>query len=115
MRETKMITMRTFDKDGVLGAWEGDWCLVVWVKGSNNGDTPIEHHVQHPLIHPSVWANYSFLGFGHYTFLDDTQSRRKFQCHEKHFSQKHQKMMMLLDFTTSAQSSVLTIIIVQNT
>ena len=46
-----MITMRTFDKDGVLGAWEGDRGLVVWVKGSNNGDAPIEHHVQHPIIH----------------------------------------------------------------
>ena len=92
MRETKMITMRTFDKDGVLGAWEGDRGLVVWVKGSNNGDTPIEHQVQHPIIHTFS----DFLQFGPsivflvlatlVSWIADTESRTKCQCHEKHFT-----------------------------
>ena len=80
MKETKMITMRTFDKDGVLGAWEGNRGLVVWVKGGNNGDAPIEHHVQHPLIQtcsdflrffgPRIVSLADSKGFGHYSVLD---------------------------------------------
>ena len=48
-KETNVKTMKTFDKDGVLGAWEGDRGLVVWVEGGHDGDAPVEHHVQHPL------------------------------------------------------------------
>ena len=39
---------KTFDKDGMLGAWEGNRGLVVWIEGGNDGDAPVENHVQHP-------------------------------------------------------------------
>ena len=53
--------MKTFDKDGVLGAWEGDRGLVVWVKGGNDGDAPVKHHIQHPLTPRPLFAQFRFL------------------------------------------------------
>ena len=57
---------KTFDKDGMLGAWEGNRGLVVWIEGGNDGDAPVENHVQHPRLQ-IFHTSYSFLGS--YRFL----------------------------------------------
>ena len=57
---------KTFDKDGMLGAWEGNRGLVVWIEGGNDGDAPVENHVQHPRLQ-IFHTSYSFPGS--YRFL----------------------------------------------
>ena len=85
--------MKTFDKDGVLGAWEGDRGLVVWVEGGHDGDAPVEHHVQHPLSFappPPPFLQYPFLAeqrlcwllwfLGQLSQRENVSAMRIFEC-----------------------------------
>ena len=45
----------------MLGAWEGQRCLVVLVEQGEDCDVPVEDHVKHPLVH--FWSLIDFLLF----------------------------------------------------